>query len=262
LGRGIEVLARERASTVTSINVVVPYWNCGSWIARALDSIATQTRRPDRVVVADDGSTDLSAATGRHRCAGPRWFGHDWRYRRNETNVGKALNLKLAIASMELGPEDVVVIVDGDDYLKPQAIERIERIYRQDPVWLTYGQYEVWPERTEQVLASLYPDHVLANRSFRTCEIHFNHPITFRHKLWAALEDRDFQDDAGQWFRGGADFILIVPMMEMAGAEHILFNEEPIYVYNAINPLADNLTQEPGRQGTIVRRPMKARLGG
>lgn len=244
-----------------TINVVCPYWNAGEWIGRALDSIAMQTLVPDKVVVADDASTDSSEEIGRHRCAGPRWFGRDWTYRRNETNLGKALNLKLAIASMELGPEDVVMILDGDDFLPPHALSRIESIYERPEVWISYGQYMVWPERTEQVPASAYPDHVLDNRSFRNHSIAFNHPLSFRHKLWAAIEDADLQDDAGAWFTGGADFILMVPMMEMAGREHLFFNEVPIYWYNAINPLADNLVCAPGRQGTIVRRPMKARLG-
>ena len=59
---------------------------------------------------------------------------------------------------------------------------------------------------------------------------------------------------------GGADFVYVVPMMELAGADRILFIEEVLYNYNAINPLADNLIHDGARQGRIRNRPMKARL--
>lgn len=52
--------------------VVIPYWNGGSTIGRALDSVASQTSPPARVVVVDDGSdapnrASLTAAAGRLR---------------------------------------------------------------------------------------------------------------------------------------------------------------------------------------------------
>jgi cellulose synthase/poly-beta-1,6-N-acetylglucosamine synthase-like glycosyltransferase len=170
------------------------------------------------------------------------------------------MNLRAAITALDLHRDDVIVILDGDDFLKPEALERIERAYEDPEVWLAYGSYEAWPANTGQVPARPYPDQVLDARSFRSVSIFFNHPITFRHRLWRGLDDGDFRDNNGVYFTGGADFILMVPMLEMAGREHILFMEEVIYCYNAINPLADNLVNDPARQGQIVGRPMKARL--
>ena len=44
-----------------SITAVVPTYNRGPLIARALESILGQTLPPDEVVVVDDGSTDDTA---------------------------------------------------------------------------------------------------------------------------------------------------------------------------------------------------------
>lgn len=41
-----------------SVCVVIPLYNAADTIGLALDSLAAQTRRPDRVIVVDDGSTD------------------------------------------------------------------------------------------------------------------------------------------------------------------------------------------------------------
>jgi glycosyltransferase involved in cell wall biosynthesis len=252
---------------MTRIGVIVPFYNCQgtperdgiSWLERALVSLGVQARLADRVVVIDDASTDESrftdeavAWTDRHHPG--------WTVIRNEANIGKALNIRRGVEELALDPDDVVVILDGDDFLEPHALATIVTVYEDPQVWLAYGQYQAWPENTGQVPASLYPDHVLANRSFRHCEIHFNHPLTFRRKLWDGIEDGDLRDDDGSYFTGGADFILMVPLMEMAGGHRIRFMEDVIYNYNAINPLADNLVNDPARQGRIVKRPMKAMM--
>src|SRR5262245_11878628 len=44
-----------------SVTVVVPMHNAAPTIGRCLDSIHAQTKRPEKVVVVDDGSTDGSA---------------------------------------------------------------------------------------------------------------------------------------------------------------------------------------------------------
>lgn len=44
-----------------SITVVITNYNYGSYLGQAVRSVLTQTRRPDRIVVIDDGSTDGSS---------------------------------------------------------------------------------------------------------------------------------------------------------------------------------------------------------
>jgi glycosyltransferase involved in cell wall biosynthesis len=45
-----------------SITVLIPCYNAAEFLPQALDSALAQTRRPEQIVIVDDGSTDASAA--------------------------------------------------------------------------------------------------------------------------------------------------------------------------------------------------------
>jgi glycosyltransferase involved in cell wall biosynthesis len=64
----MEQLPHADASALT-LTVVIPVWNGISHLAKCLEAIDASTRRPDEIVVVDDGSDDGSAAVARaHAC--------------------------------------------------------------------------------------------------------------------------------------------------------------------------------------------------
>ena len=96
-----------------SISLVVTTYNWKEALARVLDSAVRQTRLPDEVIVADDGSradtADLVAAAA---CGYPVPLRHAWQDDLG-FRVGRARNLAIAAAQGEY-----VLFVDGDMVLE------------------------------------------------------------------------------------------------------------------------------------------------
>ena len=95
------------------ISCIVPVFNGERYVAEALDSILHQTYAPLEIIVADDGSTDGTAAVVAR-------YGDRVRYLREE-NLGApaARNLGLIMAQGEF-----VAFLDADDLWQPEKLER------------------------------------------------------------------------------------------------------------------------------------------
>jgi len=104
---------------------------------------------------------------------------------------------------------------------------------------LTYGNYAPYPRNTGQVRAAAYPPDVIRSRTFRTAGNLFNHPLTFRRFLFDEIKREDLQNNNGEWFRGGYDYAIMAPMLEMAYINY-RFLDEDLYMYNAVNPISDS----------------------
>lgn len=242
-----------------SVHVLIPSYNCEQWIERCIESVAVQRTPPAGVLVIDDASTqDRYSELASGLC---ERYGYG--YHRNETNLKCPRNLRIGIEMLAPEPEDVIFLLDGDDFLPGERVlSRITEVYEDPDVWLTYGNYRPHPRNTGQVLAYAYPDEIIANRGFRTYNACFNHPLTFRKFLWDQITDADMKTKKGDWFTGGYDMVIMSPMLEMSAPEHFRFLDETLYVYNAINPISDATVNvglvEESRE--MMRRPKKARL--
>lgn len=116
-GRPLVVLPRE---SPVSIALVVPCFRHAAYLPAALESIDSQTRSPDEVIVVDDASPDatgeiLKAFVDRRRPAGCRY-----ELLVNDTNLGQAASLNKGISAAS---SDLIMIVNDDDYLMHDAVE-------------------------------------------------------------------------------------------------------------------------------------------
>ncbi len=95
---------------------VIPVYNGEKYIARALQSVAGQTRRPDRLMVLDNCSTDNT------RQVVQQFKGMDCEWRQNPRNLGLFGNLNRAL---EFAPEaEYLHILHADDLIKPDFYRR------------------------------------------------------------------------------------------------------------------------------------------
>jgi glycosyltransferase involved in cell wall biosynthesis len=95
------------------ISCIVPVYNSEKYLAEALDSIWGQSYRPIEVIVADDGSTDQTAAVVKQ-------YGHEVGYL-YQPNAGPAAarNLGLGAANGEF-----IAFLDADDLWDPEKLAR------------------------------------------------------------------------------------------------------------------------------------------
>lgn len=99
------------------VTTVIPVFNGEKYLRATLDSLARQTRKPDRVIVLDDGSTDATPRIARE------YQGLKVDYVLNPTNLGLFPNHNRAL---EFAREtDYLNILHANDVLLPRFFERV-----------------------------------------------------------------------------------------------------------------------------------------
>ncbi|MHC5012650.1 MAG: glycosyltransferase family 2 protein [Planctomycetota bacterium] len=221
-----------------------PVFQSVDWIDRCLESIRSQTVTDFRCAVMDDHSTDGTFERARARVKGDDRFLVMQPAQKN-FSLGNRLE---GIRRVSEDPEDIVVIVDGDDWLMhDRVLERLQTVYADPDVWLTYGSHQRWKGRLRERwglkkkrgIARPYPDAIAERRLFRYYPFCASHLRTFKRFLWDAIRDEDLRDEDGAYFKYTEDEVTMLPMLDMAGRRHIRYLHEMLYVYNHANPMSD-----------------------
>ena len=108
-------------SSAMRISVVIPTYNRLAYLQQALESVLSQTRMPDEIIVVDDGSTDHTK-----REIGSRG---DLLYVRQE-NLGAAAARNRGIREAK---GDWVAFLDSDDLWHPTKLEIQEKAWSRAP---------------------------------------------------------------------------------------------------------------------------------
>jgi hypothetical protein len=238
--------------------IVVAVRNAEKYIARCLDSVKAQDDYNYHCIVVDDASTDgtgrvIAEITDALKKTMDARFTVGWMVRRQHS----LSNIVEAIRTYGK-PEDVVVILDGDDELLPDALENISIAYRSG-AWLTYGNFTTSSGKPSWMPP--YPQKVLRASAVRDYPWRVSHPKTFKIELFNHLTDEDFTHE-GKWFETAGDVALMIPMLEMA-AERSVYIPESIYVWNDENPESDHRVDPDGQvrvRDLILSKPAKKRL--
>ena len=118
--------------------IVVAVRNAEKYIGRCLASVKAQDDYDYRCVVIDDASTTLGRTMG-DLAALKSVLGANFTLIQNGERKFSLRNIVETIRR-DGRPGDVVVILDGDDELKPDALENITIAYRRG-AWMTYGNF-------------------------------------------------------------------------------------------------------------------------
>jgi len=110
------------------LSVAMCTYNGARFLGEQLESIASQTRLPDELVVCDDCSTDGSAEILKSFV---RHSPFDVRLEINENNLGSTKNFEKAISICQ---GEVIALADQDDIWYPSRLKVTESAFRNNPL--------------------------------------------------------------------------------------------------------------------------------
>lgn len=211
----------------TNFLIVVTVYNSENYIGDCVNSILNQRYRNFRLTVVDDCSTDrtpniLKKIDG-------------FKLIKNRVREGSGVaNIVKAIKMTPGEKEDVILIVDGDDWLYDNnVLDYLNMIYQDSSVWLTYGQFTSLSGRMENYCTPLADTRRYRQYGKWTT----SHPKTMKRFLWDKIKDVDLRDRHMNYYKRFEDIAYMYPAVEMAGLKHIRCISKILYVYNDRNSL-------------------------
>jgi glycosyltransferase involved in cell wall biosynthesis len=164
----------------------------------------------------------------------------------NEQRLGSGVGNIYNVVHKYIEDYNVVVCVDGDDFLAYSGVlKRLEKEYQDPAVWMTFGSFVAIPEGIRFSNCTGYPEQVIKTRSFRYDYTVPSHVKTFRAKLFKQIKREDLiNPETGNFYTKAWDSAMLLPMFEMCahydGTNHSRFISDILYIYNNNNPLSDH----------------------
>jgi hypothetical protein len=226
-------IANKATQSERSIKIVVPFYNASEWLSKCIDSIKKQKYKKFQCYFIDDMSTDDSYATAKAAIAGDKRFV----LIKNKNKYYALENIVRAINKANCNDEDVILLLDGDDWLSSRyTLSTLLDYYEKDDCMLTYGSYVYNPGGTRGIEPSRYPAEVVSANTYRDDMWRASHLRSFTYNLWKNLDHKDLKDKEGNYYKMAYDQAIMLPLLEMA-SERSKYIEETMYVYNKANPL-------------------------
>jgi len=241
-----------------NFKIITPCYNAEHWIDKCLKSIFLQSHQDWECVILNDKSTD----TTRDVIDGviPSEFRSKFKIVNNRKNLGAMHNIINGIKKISKDPEDVIVLLDGDDWFATKyALEYVNNVYTKDSnIWMTYGQYTT--VNGNQIGCSR---EIKSSRDYRTQQWGTSHLRTYKNKIWNKIKDEDFRGSDGEYYPMAWDLAIMYPLIEMSGINRIKFIRAILYKYNNMNPLNDdkkNLGLQQSLDKEIRQKPQYKEL--
>jgi glycosyltransferase involved in cell wall biosynthesis len=222
--------------------IVSPTYNTAPYIEKCVMSAINQTYQNFDYIVIDDCCTDgTSEILLRLQTEHPRFKIH-----RNAIRTESPLgNFKLGINLCPGDEEDIIITLDGDDWLYDNGVlEYLNHVYQDSDIWMTYGQFISASGKIQNMCRQV--ENTRRYRRF-CAEWLTGHLRTIKRKLWQRIADNDLRDGSGKYYVYYPDAAYVFPAIEMAGRKHSKFIDKILYVYNDLSPLcsADDWQTKP-----------------
>ena len=217
------------------MNIIIPSYNNEKWCKKNIESALSQDYDNFKIYFIDDCSSDKTFEIVRdiveksglkNKCV----------LIKNNQNYGALHNFYHVIHGCD--DQSIIVQLDGDDWLAHKnVLKELHKIYNSNNIWLTYGQFKLYPDNIVGWCKPL-SDKIIKNNTIRKAPWVTSHLRTFKAKLFKGIKLEDLLYE-GKFYSMAPDLAMMFPMIEMAG-EHIYCFREVLYIYNNSNPLSEH----------------------
>lgn len=257
------------------VSVVMPVYNAERYLARAIESILSQTFKDFELLIVNDASTDNSSVIIK------KYAKKDPRIRvvNNQKNLRIAMSLNKAVY---LSEADIIARMDADDISHPRRLELQYNLIKRNPkIGVVGANMVVIDKNGKQISKREYPvtSKELKKVVFRYSP--FAHPVVvFRKIIFEEFEGYDKKmvpcEDIDLWFKIGSKyefatvpkFLLWYTLNPTAGGRKKLRNLELLGFRIKINamkkygyrPSLYDLIYNFGEFSTLWFMPTRARV--
>ncbi len=179
---------------MSTVAIIVPNYNYGSYVEDAVESVLAQDLQPDEVLIIDDASTDSSARVlERYRGRVPIVF--------NETNLGIVENFRKAVS---LTSSDYIAFVGADNIAVSTFVRNLKDALDREPgAGIAYFDMEIFGPRAQE-LAQMVDATTIGDGSHPTFYWAFPDPTP---DSLAKLEHDNFINGSAMFRRAAYDAV-------------------------------------------------------
>jgi glycosyltransferase involved in cell wall biosynthesis len=227
--------------------VVIPSYQNKEYCRKNLLSILNQDYPRFRIIYTDDCSTDGTAEEV-EKILDQYDINKKTTLVKNNERLFPLRNMYNMVSVCD--DNEIVVVVDGDDWLPhSNVLRRVDEEY-QKGAWITYGQYR---SSTDNVIgcSRQIPQYIIDSNGVRNYGWCSSHLRTYYAWLFKKIKVEDMMID-GKWIEMAGDLAAMFPMLEMAGSNQA-FIPDVLYTYNSGSVLNESKVNINLQQGTEMK---------
>lgn len=216
--------------------IVTPAYNAGQYIEKCIQSVITQDYDNYLMVIIDDCSTDNTYDIAK------RYESDKVVVIKNTENKGAVRNqIEVIIKYSQM--DNIIMFLDGDDSLvnDNQIFHFYNNLY-DGTTEFTYGSCWSMVDKIP-LISQNYLQETKKEKKYRQYKFNWNMPYThlrtFKAYLLNDVNDGNFKDEKGNWYKAGGDGSIFYTLIEKADPNKIKVVQDIVYNYNDISPLND-----------------------
>jgi len=217
--------------------IIIPSYNNEDWVEYNVASVLNQNYDNYEVLYINDKSTDntfnkVKDIVGEFS---------NWTIINNKKNKGAMYNYFEHLDSFLTDDEDILVHLDGDDWLyDDNVLENLNKYYNEKDCWMTYGGFVCWDGSEEVTLpnpqSTPYSDFIHKYKMYRKDQWRASHLRTFKSFLIKAIDNKDLKSSTDkEYFWHASDLSFQFPCLEMCSKDKIGVVDFYTHVYNQSN---------------------------